>query len=227
VPGVERRVKVTISGGMLVQWAVSPGTHLAAELPAAIDDLLHGRPERIAATWARGRLDPAGIGVLGQGLFYGVSCRVWVPFETKAAVVESGRRAFPTFPASVLRNAPNLPFMRQNCGVWDAPSAPDSIRAITRSKIPTLVMSAQFDGQTAASFGPYVARTLPNSVAVTIPNVAHVAFASPSPEANACAQKIARSFFDVLTDVDTSCTARVPPTRFLITPMPNADPAFP
>ena len=133
-------------------------------------------------------------------------------------VVASGRRAFPTFPDSILRNAPNLPFMRQNCRAWGEPAGPASIRAITRSKIPTLVMSAQYDGQTAASFGRYVARTLPNSVAVTIPNVAHVAFASPSPAANACAQKIVRSFFNVLTRVDTSCTKRVPPTRFVITP---------
>jgi pimeloyl-ACP methyl ester carboxylesterase len=197
---------------------VSPGTHLAAQLPAAFDALAHGDPEPIVSFWARSRLDPAGIGILGQGLFYGVSCREWVPFETEASVVESGRRAFPTFPHSVLRNAPNLPFMRQNCRAWGEPSGPASIRAITRSKIPTLVMSAQYDGQTAASFGRYVARTLPNSVAVTIPNVAHVAFASPSPAANACAQKIVRSFFNVLTKVDTSCTTRVPPTRFVITP---------
>ena len=218
VPGVERRVRVTISGGMLVQWAVSPGTHLAAQLPAAFDALAHGDPEPIASTWARPRLDPAGIGILGQGLFYGVSCREWVPFETEASVVASGRRAFPTFPDSILRNAPNLPFMRQNCRAWGEPAGPASIRAITRSNIPTLVISAQYDGQTAASFGRYVARTLPNSVAVTIPNVAHVAFASPSPAANACAQKIVRSFFNVLTKVDTSCTTRVPPTRFVITP---------
>ncbi|MGD9508466.1 MAG: alpha/beta fold hydrolase [Geminicoccaceae bacterium] len=218
VPGVERRVRVTISGGMLVQWAVSPGTHLAAQLPAAFDALAHGDPEPIAGFWARSRLDPAGVGILGQGLFYGVSCREWVPFETEASVVASGRRAFPTFPHSIPRNAPNLPFMRQNCRAWGEPSGPAGIRALTRSKIPTLVMSAQYDGQTAASFGGYVARTLPNSVAVTIPNVAHVAFASPSPAANACAQKIVRSFFNVLTKVDTSCTTRVPSTRFVITP---------
>ena len=108
--------------------------------------------------------------------------------------------------------------MRQNCRAWGVPGGPASIRALTRSNIPTLIMSAQYDGQTAASFGLYVARTLLNSVAFTIPYVAHVAFASPSPAANACAQKIVRSFFNVLTKVDTSCTTRVPPTRFVITP---------
>lgn len=218
VDGQDKPVKVTISGGMLLQWAVSPGTHLAGQMPAAFDALANGDPEPIAKRWAEGRL--GGVGILGQGLFYGVSCREWVPFETEADVVRSGREAFPGFPDSVLKNAPNLPFMRQNCKAWAVPKASSSVRDVTRSKIPTLVLSAQYDGQTAASNGEYVARRLKNSVAVTIPNVAHVAFASPSPEANECAQKIVRSFFDDLTDVDTSCTADVPKTHFVITREP-------
>ncbi len=136
-------------------------------------------------------------------------------------MIASGRRTFPTFPVSIWKNAPNLPFMRQNCAAYPTSRAPSSIRAITRSRIPTLVMSAQYDAQTARSFGRYVARTLPNSTTVTIPNVAHVAFASPSPAANACAQSIVRSFLDVLNKVDTSCVRRVPATKFVITPRPG------
>jgi len=217
VPGVKRLVRVMISGGMLVQWAVSPGTHLAGKLPADLDALAHGNPAPIASTWAAPKLNPAGIGVLGNGLFYGVSCGEWVPYETESSVIASGRRAFPGFPLSIYRNAPNLPFMRQNCGAWAIPRVPAAVRAVTRSNIPTLVISAQYDGQTAASFGRRVARTLPNSTVVTIPNVAHVAFASPSPKSNACAQSIARSFFDVLNRADTTCIARLPPTHFVIT----------
>ena len=178
----------------------------------------HGHPGPIASSWAAPKLNPASIGVLGNGLFYGVSCGEWVPYESEHSVVAAGRRAFPTFPHSVLKNAPNLPFMRQNCREWKTPKVSSSVRAVTRSDIPTLVMSAQYDAQTAPSFGPYVARTLPNSTVVTIPSVAHVAFASPSPAANACAQSITRSFFNVLNHADTSCIAKVPPTHFLITP---------
>lgn len=216
VPGQAGKVKVMISGGMLVQWAISPGTHLAAKLPASIDALAHGDPAPIASTWAAPKLDPNGIGVLGHGLFYGVSCGEWVPYETESSVVESGRRAFPTFPLSVLKNAPNLPFMRQNCRDWNIPSLASSVRDVTRSSIPTLVINAQYDGQTAASFGPYVAQTLPNSVVVTIPNVAHVAFGSPSADANKCAYAITRSFFNVLKKADTSCIRTVPATNFEI-----------
>lgn len=218
VPGHPGKVNVTISGGMLVQWAVSPGTHIAAKMPAAFDALAHGDPGPIASTWAAPKLNPAGIGVLGNGLFYGVSCGEWVPYETEADVVAAGRRAFPMFSPSIWKNAPNLPFMRENCSAWNVPAVSSQVRDLTRSSIPTLVLSAQYDAQTGASFGAYAARTLSNHTAVTIPDVAHVAFASPSAAANACAQAIVRSFFDVLNGVDTSCVKRIPPTNFIIAP---------
>jgi pimeloyl-ACP methyl ester carboxylesterase len=218
VPGHSGKVNVMVSGGMLVQWAVSPGTHIAGKMPASIDALAHGDAGPIASTWAAPKLNPAGIGVLGNGLFYGVSCGEWVPYETEKDVVDAGQRAFPTFPLSIWKNAPNLPFMRQNCRVWNVPSVSPQVRAVTRSNIPTLVMSAQYDAQTAASFGPYVARTLRNATVVTFPNVAHVAFASPSAAANVCAQAIVRSFFDVLNRVNTGCIRKIPPTKFKITP---------
>jgi hypothetical protein len=108
--------------------------------------------------------------------------------------------------------------MRSNCDVWNVPPVDRAIRDVTESSVPTLVISSQYDAQTASSFGPLVARTLPKSTVVAIPSVAHVAFASPSPSANACAQSIVRDFFEVLNAVDTSCAARVPPTDFVITP---------
>ena len=88
-----------------------------------------------------------------NGLFYGVSCGEWLPYETEQSVAAAGRRAFPVPPVS-------------------------------------------------------------NSVVVTIPNIAHVAFGSPSASANACAYAITRSFFEVLTKADTSCVRKVPPTKF-------------
>jgi len=214
VPGHPGKTKVMISGGMLVQWTVSPGSHVAGKVPAAIDALAHGNPAPIASTWVLPKLDPAGVGVLGNGLFNGVACGEWVPYETEKSVIEAGRSAFPAFNASIWKNAPNLPFMRQNCSVWNVPAVAASVRDVTRSSIPTLVLNAQYDAQTAASFGALVARTLPNSVVVKIPNVAHVAFGSPSTDANNCAYAIAASFFDVLAKADTSCARTVPATKF-------------
>ena len=215
VRGHAGKVPVKISGGMLLQWAVSPGTHVAATVPAAIYALSHGDATPIASTWAAPKLGTDSIGVFANGLFNGVACGEWVPYETEQSVVAAGRREFPTFPVSVLRNAPNLPFMRENCRDWNVPAVSPSVRSVTKSAIPTLVINAQYDAQTAASFGAYVAKTLPNSTVVTIRNVAHVAFGSPSAAANACAYAIARSFFNALK-ADTSCVAGVPATNFEI-----------
>src|SRR5262244_3383564 len=112
IDGFPEPVNVMISGGMIVQWAASPGTHIAAKVPAAIDALAHGDATPIARTWAVVRLNPASIGVFGNRLFYGVSCGEWVPYESARSVIAAGRRAFPRFPLSVHRNAPNLQFMR-------------------------------------------------------------------------------------------------------------------
>ncbi|HEY1977362.1 MAG TPA: alpha/beta hydrolase [Candidatus Baltobacteraceae bacterium] len=220
VPGHTGKVDVMVSGGMLLQWAVSPGSHIAGEVPAAIDALANGDATFIASTWAQLKLNPAAIGVLSYGLFNGVSCGEWVPYETEADVVNSGRDAFPMFSLSIWHNAPNLQFMRENCAVWKVPAVASTVRDVTHSKIPTLVVSAQYDAQTAASFGAYVARTLPNSTVMTIPNIAHVAYGSPSAEANACAFSIAQSFFDNLTRADTSCIKKIPPTKFKISSAP-------
>lgn len=217
VPGVGNEVPVAFSGGMLLQWTVSPGTHWAAKVPAYIEALAEGNPDPIAETWAMSRLEPSAIGVLGDGLFSGVACGEWVPYETESAVIAAGRRAFGTFFPPMWQNSPNLPFMRQNCAAWDVPPAPKEVREIVRSPIPTLVVDAEYDGQTAASFGPLVARTLPESIVVTIPNVAHVAFASPSPEANACTHQIVRSFFDDPKKTKTGCINDVKETEFVIT----------
>ncbi len=218
MPGVDGPVKVKISGGMLLEWAVSPGTHTAAQVPAIIDALDRGDATRLATTWAAPRVNPATIGVVSNGLFESVSCGEWVPYESQQSVEAAGQQAFPKIPPSIWRDAPILQFLRSNCKAWNVPPVGSIIRETTTSKIPTLVISAQYDAQTAASFGPLVAKTLANATVVEIPSVAHVAFASPSPAANACAHSIVLDFFENLNAVDTSCAGRVPPTDFEITP---------
>ncbi|MGW5032903.1 alpha/beta fold hydrolase [Streptomyces nigra] len=215
VPDRPSPVKVVLDGGVLVNWLTS-ATHLAAGVPRSIDALAHGDPSRIAEQWAGGKLSPQAVGRLAHGLAYGVFCREWTPYETEADVIRAGRQAFPSFPRSVLANAPQLPFLHDDCRAWNVPPAPPSIRNVTRSSIPTLVMSAGFDAQTGASNGAYVARTLSRSTVVTVPYVAHVAFAE-SP----CAQSITVSFFRSPTAADRSCLATVRPPRFEIAPLPS------
>ncbi|MGW1536443.1 alpha/beta fold hydrolase [Streptomyces aureus] len=212
VPGQPGPVRVTIDGGVLVTWLTS-ATHVAAGVPRSIDELAHGNPQRVAEQWAGGKLSPQAIGRVAHGLAFGVFCGEWTPYESEADVIRGGRRVFPSFPRSVLANAPQLPFLHADCRAWNVPALPRSVRDVTRSDIPTLVMSGGFDAQTAPSNGPYVARTLSRATTVTVPYVAHVVFAD-SP----CAQSITRSFFDSPTSPDKSCLRGLQPPRFEIAP---------
>ncbi|WP_327131117.1 alpha/beta hydrolase [Streptomyces sp. NBC_01343] len=199
VPGSDKPVKVVLDGGALVNWMTS-ATHVAPQVPIALDELAHGKPQRIARQWAGGKLSPQAMGRVAHGLVYGVFCSEWTPYETQAQALKGGQEAFPTFPRSVQAQAPQLAFLRPDCDVWNVPAAPGSIRDATRGDIPTLALSGGFDSQTGADNGPYVARTLSKAKVVTVPYEPHVVFATSK-----CAQEIAVSFFDTPSAPKTAC----------------------
>ncbi|WP_328966342.1 alpha/beta fold hydrolase [Streptomyces sp. NBC_00239] len=212
VPGQSEPVKVVLDGSNLVTWLTS-ATHVAEGVPRSIHELAHGNPHRIAEQLAGGKYSPQAIGRVSHGLVYGVFCSQWTPYESRADIVRGGRRAFPSFPESMLVNAPQLAWLHDDCRAWDVPPAPGSVRDVTRSDIPTLALSGGFDAQTAPSNGAYVARTLPRSTVVTVPYVAHVVFADSQ-----CAQTITTSFFARPTAPDTGCLAGLQPPTFEIAP---------
>lgn len=212
LPDSEKQVKVVLDGGALVNW-MTAATHVAPQVPRALDELANGKPQRIAQQWAGGKYSPAAIGRLSHGLVYGVFCSEWTPYETEAEALRAGKETYPSFPESVQAQAPLLTFLRPDCDVWNVPAAPPSIRDVTKSDIPTLAISGGFDAQTAADNGPYVARTLPQATVVTIPYVAHVVFATSK-----CAQSITVSFFETPTAPDTDCLKDLKPPKFEIAP---------
>ncbi|MFJ7158881.1 alpha/beta fold hydrolase [Streptomyces sp. NPDC101118] len=212
VPVRPEPVDVVLDGSQLVTW-LTFASHLAEGVPRSIDELAHGNGQRIAEQLAGGKYSPAAIGRVSHGLVYGVFCSQWTPYESRADIIRGGRRAFPTFPESMLPNAPQLAWLHDDCRAWDVPPAPPSVRDVTRSDIPTLALSGGFDAQTAPSNGAYVARTLPRSTVVTVPYVAHVVFADSK-----CAQTITTSFFERPDAPDTGCLAGLQPPQFEIAP---------
>lgn len=202
------KVKVVLDGGALLNWLVRT-SHAPDDFPLAVDELAHGHPGRIAEQWASAWI-PGSQGMFAHGFSLSVWCSEWVPFETPGEQLAKGQRAFPELPRSVLAQAPQLPFLRQACQEWKVPKAPDSIRAVTRSNIPTLAISGSFDAQTGAQWGRYVARTLPRSTVVTLAGVAHGTFDNP------CGAEVITSFFDNPDHPDTRCVSSVKPPTFVI-----------
>jgi len=157
---------------------------------------------------------------------YGVICSEWVPFEPQSQILTQGLLAFPTYPQSVLSLAPGLPFMNEDCAVWNVPAASGSVRQVTVSSIPTLVMASSFDGKTAPQWAIYVAGTLQNSIATVFPGLGHGAlFAIGLPDgspAKPCAQSVVASFFANPAAPDTSCVASLTPYPFNTSATPSA-----
>jgi pimeloyl-ACP methyl ester carboxylesterase len=201
-------VTVVLDGGALVNWFVAGGRSLFAAVPSAIQELVNGNPVQIAANRAAGA-NPAIESTQGYGLTYGVFCSEWIPFEPQSEILAKGLIAFPDYPDSVLSQAPQLPFATEDCAVWDVPKAPASIRDVTTSSIPTLVIDGTFDAKTSPMWATYVAKTLSNSTTIIIPGIGHLV----TPQSD-CAQTVFQYFLDNPTSPDTSCVNGLTPPPF-------------
>jgi pimeloyl-ACP methyl ester carboxylesterase len=200
-------VKVVLDGGTIVDMIVGnkpkPG-----ELPRAITELANGNPQRFLQARAASA-HVAAVPEQALGMTHSFVCREWEPYGSPAAISRAGRQVFPTWPPSVLVNAPQLPFQRELCRAWNVPAGPASQRVRVRSNIPTLVVSGAADAKTGAEWGRYAASTLPRSTYVRMRAMTHwVIVQSP------CAQKIFRSFLQRPLSPTTSCAATAPGIDF-------------
>jgi pimeloyl-ACP methyl ester carboxylesterase len=193
-------VKVVLDGGTLVNMLVG-NVPRWPEVPAAITELAEGDPHRFLEARAAGAVVPEDP-EQALGMTESFICQEWEPYGGPAAILRAGRQVFPTFPASVLVNAPQLPFLKELCREWKVPKAPASQRVRVHGDIPTLVVSGAVDSKTGAKWGRYAARSLGKSTYVRIDNVAHwVIVQSP------CAQRIFQSFLSRPTGPQTACAA--------------------
>jgi pimeloyl-ACP methyl ester carboxylesterase len=183
---------------------------LPTVIPDSIDSLAKGDPAQVAAVRAGGA-DPSRAGTDGPGLFYGAFCSEWVPYEPQSEILTEGKKLFPTLPDSVLRQAPQLAFLNEDCAVWKVPKAPADQRSTKPSEIPTLLVSNTFDAQTAPFLGEHAAKSLPNSMVVNIPGVGHVVVPKSQ-----CAQQVFHSFLASPSSPDTSRVKTLKPAPFTI-----------
>jgi pimeloyl-ACP methyl ester carboxylesterase len=206
-PGGKQPVKVILDGGMLVNMLVG-NRPKAAEVPRAITELANGNPRifletRAAAAHVSEVPDQA------LGMTHSFVCGEWEPYGGPDDILRAGKKEFPTWPDSVLLQAPQLPFQRELCQVWNVPARPASQRVPVRTAIPTLVVSGAIDSKTGARWGRYVADALSNSTYVRIRGIAHwVIVQSP------CAQQIFRSFLQAPRSPSTACAATAPGVDF-------------
>jgi pimeloyl-ACP methyl ester carboxylesterase len=202
-------VKVVLDGGALVNWLVAGGLGFFVKAPSAIQELVDGNPVQIANSRAAAA-NPAAVSIFGYGLTYGVFCSEWIPFEPQSEILAKGLLAFPSYPDTVLAQAPQLPFETEDCAIWNVPKAPASIKDVTSSNIPTLVTAGSFDPKTSPMWAKYAATTLSNSTTIVVPGIGHWVLPQST-----CAQSVLASFLaNPNTPPDTSCVAELTPPPF-------------
>lgn len=204
--------QVVLDGGALLNWFVPMATHFPAEMPAAIDELAHGNPTRVAKQWTMAWVNPGKVGLMGWGLTLSIWCSEWIPFDSAEDQLRAARQVFAALPDSVRAQAPQLPFLRQGCSAWNVPKASEWVRGISDAAMPTLALSGSYDGQTGAASGQYVAQHLPHAISVTVPGVAHGIYA------DRCGAAVIASFFNNPQEPDTSCINTTRPALYTIKP---------
>ncbi|KOU33398.1 alpha/beta fold hydrolase [Streptomyces sp. WM6368] len=209
-PGGGKPVEVVLDGGALLNLIVA-STPRPKDLPAALDELARGNPQRFAQARAAGSVQP--VGMFAHGLTNSVACSEWAPGYSEADVLTAGREAFPGWPDTVLAQAPQLPFQYPVCRIWNVPDRAAVQRVATVSSVPALLVSGTFDAKTGASWAKDVARDLSRSTAVQVPGIGHwVVPQSP------CAQRVLASFLARPTAPDTACADDLEPGPFTIAP---------
>lgn len=209
-PSGGKPVKVVLDGGalldLIVAFAVRP-----EDLPAALEELSNGNPERFAKARAAGSVQ--NVGAFAHGLTESVACGEWAPGYSEPDVLKAGRKAFPGWPDTVLAQVPQLPFQYPACRIWNVPDRTSVQRVATVGSVPALVISGTFDAKTGASWARDVARDLSRSTAVQVPGIGHwVVPQSP------CAQRVLASFLTRPTAPDTGCVDGLEPRPFTIIP---------
>ncbi|MEV7728690.1 alpha/beta fold hydrolase [Streptomyces sp. NPDC087917] len=208
--GGGKPIRTVLDGGALLNLIVA-FTPRPKDIPAALDELGRGNPERFAQARAAGSVQK--VGEFAHGLTNSIACAEWAPGHSESDVLKAGRKAYPQWPDSVLAQAPQLPFQYPVCGVWDVADRAGIQRVATVSSVPALVVSGTFDVKTGASWAKDVAGNLSRSTSVLIPGIGHwVVPQSP------CAQRVLASFFARPTAPDTSCVDGLAPAPFTIVP---------
>ena len=94
------------------------------------------------------------------------------------------------------------------CGMWPRGEIPADFLEPVRSNAPVLIVSGNLDPVTPPKYGEQVARYLPNSRHVIIPEAGHGPFGLSNPD---CIDRIAIEFLDKgdATNLDVNCVGRM------------------
>jgi len=137
---------------------------------------------------------------LSTGVYYSVLCAEDVPFYP----------AVPENTPSYLQDTTME--MASQCKVWNVPAAPPAFKQPVRSDRPVLLLSGEADPVTPPVNAAEAARSLSNSLAVTVPGMGHAVFT------RGCVPRLLADFIAAgsVRGLDTSCVQQISPQPFFL-----------
>lgn len=110
---------------------------------------------------------------------------------------------------------------REDCDLWPRGEIPKDYAATTRSNVPVLILTGQWDPVTPPLYGDRLSKTLPNSLHVIVPSGGH---GFNGLEGLDCIDRITTDFINrgSTRDLDVSCVKGIHRTGFLLK-MPKAE----
>jgi pimeloyl-ACP methyl ester carboxylesterase len=166
-------------------------------LPATIFFAAHGGLAQVVRA-AVGAPTPLS-DVFAYGKTLSTLCSDIIPFETRYDRTDAAR-AIPEFRNLLLDPDALAPFNRQACEVWGVPRASEVQHHPVRRRIPTLILSGEYDGVVSPDEGERIAAALRRALFYQVPGVGHIVITGT------CASAMASQFFNDPESVpNTSC----------------------
>ena len=197
-PGKAAPVTVEIQRGVFAEkirtWMY--GRNKAARIPL----IIHRAAQGDFAPFLKQAIAPSIPDFIADGMYLSVTCAEDVPFiDQEEAARLNANNPFGNYRVFQQTRA---------CGMWPRGEIPADYLEPVRSNAPVLIFSGNMDPVTPPKYGAEVARDLPNSRHVIIPEGAHEVDGLADP---GCIDRIALEFLDKgdAKDLDVSCVERM------------------
>jgi pimeloyl-ACP methyl ester carboxylesterase len=200
---VRVRLSRDLAGEALRYMLYQPGA--AGRIPLLIHLAAGGNftPLAESALFYRQRLVATG----SNGMYLSVTCAEDLPWIKPA---EGERNAADTFLGDY-----RLRQQRAACALWPRAAIPKDYAQPTRSDVPALILTGQWDPVTPPVYGETAARHLPNSLHAVVPHGGH---AFGGLEGTDCVQNLITEFVNrgTVKGLDTSCLNNIRRRGFLL-----------
>jgi len=167
---------------------------------ARIPSIIHRAAEGDFAPFLQQAIAPSIPDFVADGMYLSVTCAEDVPFiDQEEAARLNASNPFGNYRVFQQTRA---------CGMWPRGEIPADFLEPLRSDVPVLIFSGNMDPITPPKYGEEVARNLPNSRHIIIPEAAHGVDGLTDPD---CIDRIAIEFLDKADakNLDVSCVDRM------------------